>query len=220
MNAGEVLRACEKMERVEAAEHHHELSVEIAPDLPPVLADRDALRRALYTITENAIKYTPDGGIIRLRVRSAGADRVALEVEDNGPGIHAEDLPHIFESFYRGRATSGNVDELLGQERKIPGVGLGLYLARVLVEVMGGVIEVQSQLGLGSTFTLRLPAWRTAAVKEGDAKSVLIAEAQDWEADSIFVGSRGRHNAYMRFFLGSVSAAVVADATCSVEVVR
>ena len=169
VNAEEVLLACEKMERVEAAEHHHELSVKIAPNLPLIVADRDALRRALYTVIENAIKYTPDGGLIQLRARPDGEDLVALEVEDNGPGIHSEDLPHIFERFYRGRTTRGGTEEAARAEWKLPGVGLGLYLARVLVEAMGGLIKVQSTLGLGSTFTLHLPARRAETVEEGEA---------------------------------------------------
>lgn len=174
VDAEEVLRACEKMERIEAADHRHELSVEVPHDVPLVLADRDALRRALYTVIENAIKYTPDGGTIWLRARSDGAERVAFEVADNGPGIHAEDLPRIFDSFYRGRAISDSADQAVRIEQEIPGVGLGLYLARELVEAMGGLIEVRSQLGLGSTFTLRLPAWRAEVVEEAEASAASL----------------------------------------------
>ncbi|HEX6622314.1 MAG TPA: histidine kinase dimerization/phospho-acceptor domain-containing protein, partial [Pyrinomonadaceae bacterium] len=105
VSAEDVVRACEKIERVEAAEHGHELRVEVAPDLPPIRADHSALRRALCTVVGNAIRYTPDGGSIALRAESDGGT-VAFEVEDNGRGIHPADLPHIFESFYRGRAAA------------------------------------------------------------------------------------------------------------------
>lgn len=160
VDAGEVVRACEKIERVGAAEHNHELSVEVAPDVPPVQADRSALRRALCTVVENAIKYTPDGGRIHISARQDGGGQVAIEVTDNGRGIHAEDLPRIFDSFYRGRAfVRDGADGRVADAQEVPGIGLGLHLARVLVEGMNGSIEARSQLGQGSTFTLRLPMW-------------------------------------------------------------
>lgn len=162
VDVGEALRACEKIERPAAAERNQELVVELPSNLPPVRADHSALRRALCAVVENAIKYTPDGGRIILRARrdeGGGCGRVAIEVEDTGLGINAEDLPRIFERFYRGRA---GADGGAGQpdEQEVHGIGLGLHLARVLVEGMNGSIEASSRVGHGSTFTLRLPAWR------------------------------------------------------------
>jgi K+-sensing histidine kinase KdpD len=156
VDAGEVVRACEKIERVEAAEHEHELSVRIASGLPFIRADHNALRRALCSVVENAIKYTPTGGRIHINTHMEGR-HVAIEVEDNGRGIHAEDLPQVFDSFYRGRASDGAGSGADGEE--VPGIGLGLHLARSLIEGMNGSIEVRSQPGQGSTFTLRLPLW-------------------------------------------------------------
>jgi signal transduction histidine kinase len=154
VNVGETLRECEKIERTGAAERNQDLIVEVTSTLPPVSADRSALRRALCAVVENAIKYTPEGGRITLRARRDGdGGRVAIEVEDNGPGIHPDDLPRVFERFYRGRAGTGRPEE-----QEVPGIGLGLHLARVLVEGMGGSIEASSRMGHGSTFTLRLPA--------------------------------------------------------------
>ena len=194
VDAGVVLRACEKIERVEAAERRHELRVEVAPDMPLILADRDALRRALCTIVENAIKYTPDGGFIRLRARTDGDGQATIEVEDNGPGIHAEDLPHIFESFYRGRATGDGTGLSDADNREVPGVGLGLYLARVLVEAMNGSIEARSKVGSGSTFTLRLPVWRAETGAEGDelAASIVRTAADSFGGGAI--SREGREN--------------------------
>lgn len=164
VDAAETLRDCEKIERAAAAERGQELFVEVPDGLPPVRGDRSALRRAVCAVAENAIKYTPEGGRITLRaVRGAGG-RVEVEVEDNGPGIRPEDLPHIFERFYRGRAGAAD-----GQE--VPGIGLGLHLARVLVEGMGGSIEARSRVGRGSTFTLRLPVWRDTADDVGDGRA-------------------------------------------------
>jgi two-component system, NarL family, sensor histidine kinase BarA len=156
VDVGETLRDCEKIVRAGAAERNQELVVEVSRDLPPVRGDKSALRRALCAVAENAIKYTPEGGRVTLRARRDEDDgRVAIEVEDTGPGISAEDLPRVFERFYRGRAVEGG-----GDEQEVPGIGLGLHLARVLVEGMGGSIGARSQVGRGSTFTLRLPVWR------------------------------------------------------------
>lgn len=159
VDAREVLNACEKIERVEATEHGHQLSVNIAPELPHIRADHNALRRALCAVVENSIKYTPAGGSIRLSAHRSG-DRVAIEVEDNGRGIHPEDIPHVFDSFYRGRPAliEGAYDNG-AQGEEVPGIGLGLHLARSLMEGMDGTIEVRSWPGEGSAFTLRLPVW-------------------------------------------------------------
>ena len=155
VDVGETLRDCEKIERTGAAERNQELVVEVTSTLPHVSADRSALRRALCAVVENAIKYTPGGGRITLRARRGGdGGQVAIEVEDDGPGIHPEDLPRVFERFYHGRAGAARPEE-----QEVPGIGLGLHLARVLVEGMGGSIEASSRVGQGSTFTLRLPVW-------------------------------------------------------------
>jgi signal transduction histidine kinase len=191
VDVGEVLRDCEKIERAAAVERNQELVVESVSDLPPVRADKSALRRALCAVVENAIKYTPDEGRITLRARRDGdGGRVALEVEDTGVGIRAEDLPRIFDRFYRGRAGAGDGAGSL-DEQEVPGIGLGLHLARVLVEGMGGSIEASSRVGHGSTFTLRLPVWRDetdveANVDEGAwATSPVKAPAENLAGDAV-----------------------------------
>ncbi|HWT02735.1 MAG TPA: HAMP domain-containing sensor histidine kinase [Pyrinomonadaceae bacterium] len=158
VDAAEILRACVKIERIEAAEHGHQLSVETARDLPDIRADHSALRRALCAVVENSIKYTPAGGRIQLSAGPDGRD-VAIRVEDNGRGIHPDDLPHVFDSFYRGKAAGEGADDNGADSQEVPGIGLGLHLARSLVEGMNGSIEVRSEPGRGSIFTLRLPAW-------------------------------------------------------------
>ncbi|HKG97661.1 MAG TPA: ATP-binding protein, partial [Pyrinomonadaceae bacterium] len=160
----EVLLACEKIERVEAAERNHRITVETAPDLPFIYAEHNALRRVICTIIENSVKFTPAGGKIKLKAyRCDGGDEdyVNIEISDNGRGISETDLPHIFESFYRGKtADETQIDELENGGAGA-GVGLGLYLARSLVEAMNGKISVESRASHGSTFTIRLPVWRT-----------------------------------------------------------
>ncbi|HUD99825.1 MAG TPA: HAMP domain-containing sensor histidine kinase [Bryobacteraceae bacterium] len=131
---------------------------EIDPDLPPVQADAAALTHCVENLIANAMKY---GGEARwARVRAAtmeGGSRVRISVEDRGAGIDPADLPHIFEPFYRGK------DALTAQ---IHGAGLGLSLARDIAEGMGGRLEVLSEPGQGSTFTLNLAAAATGPAAE------------------------------------------------------
>ncbi len=156
VEVAEALRDCERSARPAAAERGQELVLELTSGLPPARADHSALRRALGAVIENAVKFTPEGGRVTLRARDERGGHVSVEVEDTGPGIDAQDLPRVFERFYRGRAGAGDG----AVEQEVPGIGLGLYLARVLVEGMGGSIEASSRAGAGSTFTLRLPVWR------------------------------------------------------------
>ena len=155
------------VERHAAEARTHRLGSDIPPELPPVVADPSALRRVLCGLVENAIKYTPDGGRVTLSAREDG-DGVALSVADNGRGIRAEDIPHVFEKFYRGRPAAVTQDE--GKEdgaagAEAPGVGLGLYLAKTIVTQMGGRLGVESVAGHGSIFTMHLPAWREEGVR-------------------------------------------------------
>jgi two-component system sensor histidine kinase BaeS len=105
----------------------------------------------------------PDGGRVVIAAYRE-QDEVAIAVSDSGPGIMAEDLPHVFEKFYRGQQVApalsvARVREAI-ESNEAPGVGLGLYLARTVIEEIGGRITAESKPGLGSTFTLHLPIWR------------------------------------------------------------
>jgi signal transduction histidine kinase len=122
---------------------------EIAPDLPPVLADAASLRRAVQNLVENAVKYGGRAGWLGVRARRSGAGQVEITVADHGPGIRSDDLPHLFEPFFRGRdaAASG-----------VPGSGLGLSLVHHIVEAHGGRITIDAAAERGSAFTLHLPA--------------------------------------------------------------
>jgi signal transduction histidine kinase len=129
---------------------------EVERDLPPVLADAAALRRAVQNLVENAVKHGGSGGWIGVRARRAGGppsdapDGVEIAVADRGPGLRREDLPHLFEPFYRGRAATA---------AGIAGSGLGLSLVRHVAEALGGRVTARSEPGNpGSVFTLHLPA--------------------------------------------------------------
>jgi signal transduction histidine kinase len=162
VNAREIINSCITIARHNAESRRQELRAELPEHLPPVLADRTALRRILCSLVENAMKYTPDGGRVTLSASEHGGE-VHLSVADTGRGILAEDLPHIFEKFYRGRApmlqASGPRGDVTEEAVEAPGVGLGLYLARTVIEEIGGHIHVESTPGRGSTLTLSLPVW-------------------------------------------------------------
>ena len=117
-------------------------------DLPQILANKDELFTALSNLLVNAIRYSPKGGEVMIST-GRDKDRVVIRVRDHGIGIEAEHLPHIFERFYR-------VDEARGTQNG--GVGLGLTIIRTIIERHAGTIDVQSKLGEGSEFCVRLPA--------------------------------------------------------------
>jgi signal transduction histidine kinase len=148
----QVVRDCLRTIEHSAANRQLEIRTELPPRSITLVADHRTLRRAVCTIAENAIKYTPDHGSIILGVRTEGEEG-CIYVKDNGCGISPTDLPHIFERFYQGGATDGEVE---------PGVGLGLYVVHGLVEQLGGRISVESEPGEGSTFTIWLPQWSEA----------------------------------------------------------
>jgi signal transduction histidine kinase len=120
----------------------------VATTLTELVGVWDAVRlaRVLDNLLENAVKYSPRGGTVEVAVSAEGGDAV-VRVTDHGEGIPAADLPHIWERFRRGRNVEG----------RIPGTGIGLAGVKRIVEVHGGTIAVESQVGVGTTFTLRLP---------------------------------------------------------------
>jgi signal transduction histidine kinase len=125
----------------------HELELMLDPDLPLVAADPDKLRQILVNLTENAIKYSPDGG--RIEIALSHQDSVVhFSVQDEGIGIAPDEQAHIFERFHR-------VDP--NMTRGVGGTGLGLYICRELVEGMNGEMWVTSREGAGSTFSFELP---------------------------------------------------------------
>jgi signal transduction histidine kinase len=137
----------------QAAEKKITLSLRLPPKLPVIRGDRDKIVLALHNLLGNAIKYTPEGGKVEVRV-DTDADHVKVEVSDTGIGIASEETELIFEKFYRAK------DKRVSQ---ITGTGLGLALAREVVRLHGGDITVQSQLDKGSTFTLTIPTLAQAA---------------------------------------------------------
>jgi signal transduction histidine kinase len=127
------------------------ITLDAPASLPRVRADPDRLEQALLNLLDNAIKYTPTGGAVTVRLASEGG-YMCVEVSDTGPGIPPEDLPHLFEPLYRAESV-----------RSLPGTGLGLTIVRAILDQHGAAISVRSapvpQGGTpgGTTFTFRLP---------------------------------------------------------------
>lgn len=136
---------------VDACELKH-IDLTIVEPLPPIAlrGDEKYLKRAFINLLENAIKYSPRESIVKIAGSSDGEQRATITITDSGMGIDAEDLPHIFERFYRAK----NVREI---ER---GTGLGLAIVSRVIELHGGNIAVDSIPGNGSTFTVKLPLYQ------------------------------------------------------------
>jgi len=144
----ELLERTAAAHRVKAEEKGVNLMVAAPNDLPPVEVDPERMQQVLGNLVSNALRYTPAGGEIALR-GDVENGQVALRVQDTGSGIKPDDLPFIFERFYRGdRSRSSTIGES----------GLGLPIAKSLVEMHHGAISVASKLGEGTTFTISLPA--------------------------------------------------------------
>ena len=125
----------------------------LAPGLPLVLADEQALKHALRNLIDNAVKYGTEGnnwiGVFACTVEDEHGQAVELRVADRGPGIPLEEQPHIFDPFFRGRRAV---------QDQIHGTGLGLNLVKKIVEAHGGTISVKSEPMKGAEFTVRIPA--------------------------------------------------------------
>jgi signal transduction histidine kinase len=161
------LEASEMLEPI-VREKSITFSVAAPDDLPPVRADSARVLQVLSNLVGNAVKFTPAGGTITL---SAGRqDRlVQCSVTDTGPGIPPAQIPRLFGKFWQAKRGDGR------------GVGLGLAIARGIVEAHGGTIEVQSELGRGSVFTFALPVWNaeTASMSATQTSYRLVHPAVD-----------------------------------------
>lgn len=143
-----LLRDLEEEFRAPALDKDMRLRFDLPPKLPVLHGDRDKIVLALHNVIANAIKYTPAGGEVSVKVTEDGPG-VTVEVADNGIGIKQEELELVFEKFYRAKDR---------RVASITGTGLGLALARQVVRLHGGDITVKSQPDKGSTFTITLPA--------------------------------------------------------------
>ncbi|HEX2951793.1 MAG TPA: ATP-binding protein, partial [Armatimonadota bacterium] len=135
----------EMLKRTKTVLNIDRIYLDVPKDLPPVLADTDRLERILANLLSNALKYSPEDSPVSVKADQLD-DEIVVSITDQGRGIAPEDMRHLFEQVYRGKG-----------ERKAEGIGLGLYITRILVEAHGGRIWVDSTLGQGSTFHFTLP---------------------------------------------------------------
>jgi heavy metal sensor kinase len=147
LRLNEVVADCVRAAQVLATRKDLRLNVDDAPAAVTLSGDDELLKRMLLNLLDNAVKYTAPGGEIRVRLASLNGN-ATIVVSDTGIGIPAEDQPRIFDRFYR-------VDK--ARSRALGGAGLGLSIARLIVEAHGGSLSVESMPGRGSAFTVELP---------------------------------------------------------------
>ncbi|CAG0951004.1 two-component system, OmpR family, sensor histidine kinase BaeS [Anaerolineae bacterium] len=151
VDAGEIVRAAVANFSVAADSQDVRVNAEIADKLPHARADADRFAQVLRNLLSNALRHTPAGGVINVQ-SSVFNNQVKVSVRDTGEGIAAEDLPRVFDRFYRGDKS---------RARTSGGSGLGLAIAKTWVEAMGGAIGVESELGKGSCFWFSVPIEKT-----------------------------------------------------------
>ena len=190
-----------------AASKRLRVDTEVDPQVAAAVVDHARVKQILYNYLSNAIKFTPEGGRVQVRITADGADGFRIDVTDTGVGIAAEDLAKLFVEFQQLDTTAS---------KKYQGTGLGLALTKRLVEAHGGRVAVQSGMGLGSTFSAILPRMmvaapadevrpvmgslrgnRTILVVDDDPKTVKLAEAVLREAGYCPVSSASAENALL-----------------------
>jgi two-component system phosphate regulon sensor histidine kinase PhoR len=144
-----IVREAANIVAPKAAARSVEVSVDLPAALPAAAGDIEGVRQVVLKLLENAIKYNESGGHVHVRAEQR-AGMLRVEVEDDGAGIDDRSLPFVFDRFFRGQAAEGET----------PGSGLGLSIARCIVERLGGEIGVESEFGAGSTFWFSLPLIR------------------------------------------------------------
>jgi signal transduction histidine kinase len=125
---------------------HVTIYIDLAPDLPPTHADRGKIKQVLLNLLTNAVKYNKEGGDIFITAQCV-EEATCVAVRDSGKGIPPEAMPHMFEKFYRVPDSEGMAQ----------GTGLGLPIAKRIVEVHGGKMTVESEVNVGTTFRFTLP---------------------------------------------------------------
>jgi two-component system OmpR family sensor kinase len=150
INVGTVIdKVCDQAQQLARGQ---EIRREIAPDIPPVRADADRLQQVLLNVMDNALKFTSADGCVELSAYREGQTAAIIEIRDNGKGIPLEALPHIFDRFYRADRARSRLPQ------SVSGNGLGLAIAKELIEAQGGTISISSAPGQGTTVTIRLQA--------------------------------------------------------------
>jgi signal transduction histidine kinase len=149
-----------------------DLVMEIEPDLPLMQQDQARVQQIINNLLSNAIKFTPEGGRIRVTAERNEREQLVLQVSDTGVGIAEEDQQTIFEKFRQGRTAMPSGDAIT---REYSGTGLGLSIVKELCRLLEGEVTVESELGAGSTFSVRLP-WKLRKLPRLETPSVTSFE--------------------------------------------
>jgi signal transduction histidine kinase len=149
-----------------------DLDVEIQPDLPEMFQDQAKVQQILNNLLSNAIKFTPEGGRIVVGAQRGGGGMLVLRVADTGVGITQEDQLAIFEKFRQGKTVLSGGDAMT---REYSGTGLGLSIVKELCKLLGGEVSLESEVGKGSTFTVRLP-WTRSDLPRSDSQLPAVVE--------------------------------------------
>jgi len=147
-NLGELINAEITVFNVRCQEKRVQLVADVAENLPQVSIDQDRIRQVLHNLLENALRYSPVGGTISVKAQSENEGYITISISDAGTGIDPADLPYIFDHFYKADRS---------RQRGYGGAGIGLALVKKYVELHGGRVWVESQVGKGSTFYFTLP---------------------------------------------------------------
>ena len=155
-----------------ARSQHRSLSVDIPSDLPTVAADRSSISEVLSNLIDNAIKYSDEGGAVRVTAK-AKDKHIEVSVADNGIGIPASVINNLFHKFYRSHRS----------RETVAGTGIGLYLSKAIIESHGGTIGVSSTEGQGATFTFTLPIYAAVSDKlhgADNSNTEIISAGNSW----------------------------------------
>ena len=144
---GDLVKKCQEKVQMEINKKHHQVECFVTANVPPVYADKDGIERVVLNIMTNSIKYTPEGGNIKIYVGFVYNDAY-IKIIDNGLGIPEEDLTRIFERFYR-------VDK--ARTREMGGTGLGLSIAKEILDKNNGSIDIKSEKGKGTEVVIKIP---------------------------------------------------------------
>ena len=176
---GHLIAAQCDMARPLAERKNIDLEYRVDPDLPPLHQDQARIQQILNNLLSNAIKFTPEGGRVMVAARRDDSDSLILRVSDTGVGIAPEDQQTIFDKFRQGRTAMPGGDAMT---REHSGTGLGLSIVKELCRLLGGEITVQSELGKGSDFVVRLP-WELEEQPRLDAD--IVAEYEKFAKQRI-----------------------------------
>jgi signal transduction histidine kinase len=154
-----VLAAAAETVKIEADAKRISIDLCVSAVVPDISADPERLHIALVNLLTNAVKYAPAGSRVALEARAEQpSGRVVIAVTDHGPGVASDEARRIFDKFYRGRETN---------ESGVPGLGLGLYIVRRIVELHGGQVMLSSSKGHGATIAIVLPGYAARWEEEG-----------------------------------------------------